>query len=93
MTVDLVAGTANGEGSDTLTGIEDVRGTFFADTLIGDAGPNQLSGGLRRDTLSGLDGDDVLIGGRGMDTGDGGDHVTADVCISIETRANCESTS
>ena len=93
VTVDLGAGTADGEGADALTGIEDVRGGFCADTLIGDAEPNRLSGGSRRDTLSGLDGDDVLDGGRGSDTGDGGNQVTADVCISIETPTNCESTS
>jgi Ca2+-binding RTX toxin-like protein len=93
VTVDLGAGTANGEGSDALTGIEDVTGTVFADTLIGEASPNRLSGGFGNDTLSGLDGDDVLNGGKGKDTGDGGNQVTGDVCISIETPMNCESTS
>lgn len=93
VTADLGAGTASGEGSDTLMGIEDLRGTFFADTLIGDADPNRLSSGPGRDTLSGLDGDDVLQGATGRDTGDGGNHVTGDVCISIEIPTDCESTS
>src|SRR4029453_1338447 len=38
--VNLAAGTATGNGSDTLTGIENLRGSHFASTLIGDSGPN-----------------------------------------------------
>ncbi len=58
--------------TDTLSGIENLTGTDFADTLTGDAGSNVLDGGLGNDTLRGGAGDDVLIGGAGADTLDGG---------------------
>ena len=48
-----------GAGSDTLTGIENLTGSAFADTLTGDGGVNVLNGG---------GGDDVLIGGAGADS-------------------------
>jgi Ca2+-binding RTX toxin-like protein len=50
-------------GLDTLTAIENLAGSAFADTLTGDAANNSLSGG---------DGDDVLIGGLGNNILDGG---------------------
>ena len=49
---------------DTLSGIEQVIGSGFADTLTGDANAN---------TLWGMAGDDVLTGGGGGDTLKGGD--------------------
>nr|WP_307104824.1 cadherin domain-containing protein [Sphingomonas sp. SORGH_AS_0950] len=58
--------------TDTLSGIENLTGTDYADTLTGDAGNNVLDGGLGNDTLSGGAGDDVLIGGIGADRLDGG---------------------
>ncbi len=73
MTVDLTAGTATGDGSDTLAGIEDVNGSKFDDVLTGDAGPNFLYGQPGNDRLSGGDGSfDGLYGGAGDDTLDGG---------------------
>ena len=75
--VDLDAGTATGgdaEG-DTLTNIENLTGSDFADTLIGDANANVLDGGAGNDTLRGGDGNDTLIGGAGNDVayGEAGD--------------------
>lgn len=64
----LNGGTARNDGdgaTDTLSGIENLTGSAFADVLIGDALNNVLSGGAARDTLLGLDGDDTLIGGDG----------------------------
>ncbi|WNK00204.1 FecR domain-containing protein [Thalassospiraceae bacterium LMO-JJ14] len=83
VTVDLAAGTAAGAntGNDTLSGIENVVGSGFDDTLSGSAVDNTLSGGGGADTLSGLGGadnifgyagDDVLIGGEGVDRLSGG---------------------
>jgi Ca2+-binding RTX toxin-like protein/GH24 family phage-related lysozyme (muramidase) len=72
VTVDLAAGTGfggNAEG-DVLTGIEDVRGSAFADRLTGDAGGNALYGGAGDDLLTGGAGADWLQGGRGSDTAD-----------------------
>ncbi|WP_309737102.1 cadherin domain-containing protein [Sphingomonas sp. SORGH_AS_0742] len=72
----LATQTKGQEGSglvtDTLSGIENLTGTDYADTLTGDAGDNVLDGGLGNDTLSGGAGDDVLIGGIGADRLDGG---------------------
>ncbi len=61
--VDLGAGTASGEGNDTITGVENVTGSDFDDTITGDASDNTLSGGA---------GNDVITGGAGADTIDGG---------------------
>jgi large repetitive protein len=61
--VDLGAGTATGEGTDTITGVESVIGSSFGDSITGDSGDNTLSGGA---------GNDVITGGAGADTIDGG---------------------
>ena len=57
---------------DRLFNIENVQGTNFADTLIGDAGNNILDGGKGADRLFGNLGNDVLAGGAGADRLDGG---------------------
>ena len=66
----LIAGAQNtvGSGSDTLISIEDLSGSAFNDTLIGNSGANKLSGGAGSDTLIGGLGDDALDGGDGLDT-------------------------
>ena len=69
VTVNLGAGTAGGghaEG-DVLTGIEQLTGSAFADTLTGDGGDNRLDGGAGDDVLTGGAGGDALIGGAGFD--------------------------
>jgi Ca2+-binding RTX toxin-like protein len=69
VTVRLWAGDGRGgtaEG-DTLLGIEDVTGSAFDDTLVGDDGPNRLNGGAGADALWGNTGDDTLAGGPGGD--------------------------
>jgi Ca2+-binding RTX toxin-like protein len=101
VTVDLVAGTATGAGSDTLDGIEDVIGSEGPDTIKGDDGPNRLAGSSAGDVLEGRDGDDLLAGYLfqispqdqfdTQDSGDGGPHIQGDVCLEIETTVNCES--
>ena len=103
-TVDLVAGTASGTGmSATLSSIENVSGSTQGDTLIGDAGPNDLEGQLGDDVIDGGDGPDTLLGGNGddqllardgfpdtVDCGDG----TADTAqtdrVSFDTVTGCE---
>jgi Ca2+-binding RTX toxin-like protein len=72
VTVDLAAGTAVGDGSDTLANIENVAGSNHDDTLIGDAGPNALFSEAGNDSVSGGDGDDDLFGREGDDALDGG---------------------
>lgn len=86
--VDLTAGTATGEGTDTLTGIGQVFGSRHDDMIIGDVNANSLYGGLGTDTISGAAGDDKLDGGHGTDTLDGGDGT--DTCTSGETVTSCE---
>ncbi|MCD6076315.1 MAG: Hemolysin-type calcium-binding region [Ramlibacter sp.] len=82
--VDLAAGTAqDGTGStDSLSGIENVIGTLFGDSIVGDGADNHLEGldgsdylqgGSGVDTLLGGAGDDTLGGGLGGDLMDGGD--------------------
>jgi Ca2+-binding RTX toxin-like protein len=46
----------------TLVSIEHIKGSSFADVLIGDANHNTLTGGIGNDTLYGGAGDDVLYG-------------------------------
>ena len=72
-----------GAGTDTLSGVEGLSGSAFADQLTGDGGPNTLRAGADvagrpgHDVLSGMGGedllsdsraDDVLAGGFGEDT-------------------------
>jgi len=68
----LITGPQNtlGAGTDTLTSIENLLGSNFADTLTGDDGFNLLSGFAGDDTLAGNGGDDILNGGDGIDTAD-----------------------
>lgn len=66
--VQLTHGTATDRdgGIDTLRGIEDVDGSAFDDTVIGDTGANRIQGGAGSDYLIGVDGNDVLDGGDGL---------------------------
>ncbi|WP_432288653.1 tandem-95 repeat protein (plasmid) [Aminobacter sp. BA135] len=74
--------TVNGSGiggdaqGDTLSGIENLMGSNFADTLTGDGSANILYGLDGDDILSGAGGADILDGGSGADRmtgGSGGD--------------------
>jgi Ca2+-binding RTX toxin-like protein len=70
VTVSLLAGIGLGGAAqgDTLTGIENLYGTVYADLLIGDDGVNILHGDGDNDVLKGGGGADRLIGGSGSDT-------------------------
>lgn len=71
VTVDLnktIAQDTKGAGADTLTNIENISGSLFADTLIGNGLNNVLNGREGNDTLNGGAGKDVLIGELGKDT-------------------------
>ncbi|MEE8332201.1 MAG: calcium-binding protein, partial [Alphaproteobacteria bacterium] len=69
VTVDLFAGMAAGNGSDndTISNIERVIGSAFADSLSGNSSDNMLIGGPGNDILRGDIGQDVLDGGLGND--------------------------
>jgi len=65
-----LAGFANqGHASgDTYSSIENLTGSDFGDTLIGDTGINILTGGTGDDVLEGMGGADQLVGGTGTNT-------------------------
>ena len=78
VTVDLAAHTASGDasvGTDTITGVNRVRGSFFNDTISGDANDNTLEGQGGNDVINGRGGNDTLTGGSGNDQLDGGDGI------------------
>jgi Ca2+-binding RTX toxin-like protein len=73
--INLSSGTATdgGGGSDTLSNIENARGSAFNDTLTGSSSANDLYGGAGVDTINANAGADSLYGEDGADTMDGGD--------------------
>ncbi|HEX6004708.1 MAG TPA: calcium-binding protein [Burkholderiales bacterium] len=76
--IDLSSGTATGGGLDgtgtlTLTGIENVTGSAWADTIIGNGEDNVLRGFEGDDLIYGLGGNDTLSGDGHADTLIGGD--------------------
>ena len=75
VTVNLATTTQQntlGAGQDTITGVENLYGSVFADTLTGNSGDNAIWGDGGNDTLSGGAGNDTLYGGAGIDTLSGG---------------------
>jgi CSLREA domain-containing protein len=64
----LTAQNTVGAGTDTISGVENLVGSSFNDTLTGDSGANRISGGDGNDILTGGAGADVLDGGQGNDT-------------------------
>ena len=69
-----------GGGTDTLVDIEDLVGSSFDDTLIGNAAANRLFGGAGNDVLIGFTGD-ILDGGAGNDTAS---YATATVGVTVD---------
>ncbi len=82
----LITGSTAG---DTFSGIENLVGTAFADTLTGDGSANILDGGAGADVLNGGAGDDVLLGSDGGDSFDGGvgqdtvSYAKADAAVTV----------
>ncbi len=72
--VDLARGVAESSdiGYDLLSGFEGVTGGLGGDSIIGDAGRNDLRGGDGSDLIQGEGGDDRLRGNDGDDIIDGG---------------------
>lgn len=57
-----------GAGKDTLSEFENLTGSGFNDSLIGNTGANAISGGKGDDRVVGWIGNDVLDGGEGTDS-------------------------
>jgi dipeptidyl aminopeptidase/acylaminoacyl peptidase len=72
ISLSLKAGTATGDGADTIVSVENVIGSSKADQLAGKSGPNVLTGRGGNDHLVGSYGNDLLLGGGGSDTLNGG---------------------
>ncbi|WP_169735997.1 Ig-like domain-containing protein, partial [Legionella lansingensis] len=72
--VNLSSGSNTGGDAtgDILSGIENIRGSKYADILEGNSGYNTLWGGEGNDQLIGGAGDDVLLGGSGSNILSGG---------------------
>lgn len=67
--VDLALGVGSGgdAAGDTLTGMENLTGSGFADSMFGDGAANVLGGGGGPDVLAGAAGADTLLGDTGED--------------------------
>jgi len=92
-----------GQGMDTLVNIENLTGTAFADTLIGDAGSNWLGGQSdgTADTINGNGGDDLIVdgsgdhvlsGGSGIDTFSISTQLSSGVNISLALQGAAQNT-
>ena len=75
VTVNLGTGVNSGgdAAGDSLTGVENLTGSAYADSLTGDGGANTILGGAGADTVSGGGGNDALFGGDGTANLFGGD--------------------
>lgn len=66
--VNLAAGFATGgAGTDSISNVENVKGSIFNDILIGSSGANVINGDNGNDGLNGGAGADTLTGGQGAD--------------------------
>lgn len=102
--VNLVLGTAVGQGTDTLTNIDNVTGSPQSDVLFGDANVNVLTGLAGNDNVDGQASPDSLLLGPGTDivgaadgevdsidcTGGGPDSGSVDGPAPAETYTACD---
>lgn len=67
--------------SDVLSDIQNINGSDYSDTLMGDTNANGINGGGGADTINGAAGNDTLSGANGQDVihgGDGNDSISGD---------------
>ncbi len=72
VTVNLTLGSAKGEGTDTLVGIEGITASNGDDVLIGSNAANRIYGLKGNDGIAGFGNSDFLFGGPGSDFLNGG---------------------
>ena len=60
LSIDLVAGTVSGQGEDTISGVEEVWGSNWGDTIVGDANNNIIWTGEGPDVVDAGDGNDRI---------------------------------
>jgi Ca2+-binding RTX toxin-like protein len=76
--------TPSGDAAgDLYEGIENLTGSNYNDTLIGNSGANSLTGGFGNDTLEGMAGADSLFGGGGTADTASYVHAAAGVTASL----------
>ena len=78
---------------DVIREIENIVGSYYADTLIGDEEDNMIEGGRGNDILDGGLGADILDGGAGIDTvsyEDSGEAVEVDLGMDIHSGGDAE---
>ncbi|HEX2296511.1 MAG TPA: calcium-binding protein [Actinomycetota bacterium] len=85
VTASLRDGAGRDTADDSLTGFEDLFGSYFDDTLTGDDGPNVIGGSFARNALFALAGDDYLSDAAEGDAGEG-----QDTCESTGAVVGCE---
>jgi Ca2+-binding RTX toxin-like protein len=67
LAIAILQNTGSGGGNDTISGLENLTGSAFADRLTGDTGNNRLTGGAGDDVLNSGLGNNILDGGAGID--------------------------
>jgi len=89
VTIDLAAGTGTGAEAqgDTLINIENVVGSEYLDTILGDGLDNSIYGRGGNDHLRGQGGADTIDGGAGTDTANY-DTSSAGVTVNLVTNVN-----
>jgi Ca2+-binding RTX toxin-like protein len=95
VTVHLAAGHGSGgtAEADTLSEIENITGSIYADVLTGDIYANHLRGMAGGDTLTSGGGGDILDGGSGIDTvryGDSSSGVTVNLLVGTASGGTAE---
>ncbi len=73
--VRLDTGVVTGDGVDSILNIENIIGSDYKDTIVGNSSVNILSAGAEDDIVYGGLGEDTLLGESGADTLDGGEGI------------------
>lgn len=76
VTASLVTGTATGDGSDTFSGVSQLDGGPYDDTLTGNVADNFLGGGGNDTLFGGGEGNDTFTNVNGLNGGPYGDTLT-----------------